>query len=285
MKILRFMTLIALALALFVSIGDLVTAATDTNTFPGGSIYIDGQPHGIGAKAELWYRFDYAGDNSAVTVTMLNGAARDMGFKVYTPAQVGAWWETDPIGQGTPNGDDLTWVGNFNAAGTYYVYVGNDKPYGDKFQLTIAGDGVMLGAKTASVTAKEQPGVIVPAPGANIDSYHAAAVDGQAHTIPASASLWYRFDYGAGDRPVVTLTLVNGTNSGVGFKVYTTEQAATWWDTEPVGRGTASLEPCEGGMCLSNDLTWAGTFNLSGSYYVEVVNDNIYPMSFTLTMN
>ena len=79
-----------------------------------------------------------------VTIRLPNGNASGLHFNVYTPAQIGDWWNETPIGRGTGqalncdtgvpevNGacqsDDLTWVGNFNEAGTYYVQVVNGNP-------------------------------------------------------------------------------------------------------------------------------------------------------------
>src|SRR5262249_8690212 len=76
----------------------------------------------------------------------------------------------------------------------------------------------------------------------------------------------------------ITITLVNGTNSGVSFDVFTPSQIGDWWDEHPIGRGTPQAINCATGLpednggCQANDLTWVGDFNDSGTYYVEVVN-------------
>ncbi len=286
MKMFR-LAMVLLALAVMLSLATMASAAEgEINTNPVAATYITDQVTSIGANTSLWYRFDYSGGNTAITIKLPNGNNSGMGFKVYTADQAASWWDTDPVGQGTPDGNDLLWVGNFNLAGSYYVEVLNDKPYGDKFQLLIAGEDVALGSQPAqagtTTTAPAGTAAAVAAP--NIDPFRAATIDAQVHSIPASSSLWYRFDYAAGDHPLVTRTLHNATNSGVHFNVYTAEASQTWWDSDPVGRGTASLVSCQGEMCPSNDLTWVGSFNLNGTYYVQVVNDNANPVSFELTI-
>lgn len=106
----------------------------------------------------------------------------------------------------------------------------------------------------------------------------AAVIDGQTHVAPVGKSLWYKFNYRAAlraqDRTPIYLTLVNGNNSGVEFMVYTSDQAIddlpdgieNWRAEIPTGRGTAQHLTCgshipkPSGECVSNDLTWVGTF-------------------------
>ncbi len=311
-KTIRLGTLILAALALLLSVSALPTAAAPGNTFPGGAAYIDNQTHAIAPNASLWYRFDYAGDRSSITITMPNATDSGVGFDVFTPAQIGDWWDEHPVGRGTPQAvncstglpeesggcqaNDLTWVGDFNANGTYYVQVVNNNAGAMNFQLTIQGSGVALASPVVPVSAGASQGTTttttakpaIPAPStANNDPAHAAVMDNQGHVIPANGSLWYRFDY-AGDRSGITITLPNGTNSGLGFNVFTPGQIGDWWDEHPVGRGTAQAVNCntgipeESGGCQAGDLTWDGNFNASATYYVQVFNDNADPMTAQL---
>jgi len=130
----------------------------------------------------------------------------------------------------------------------------------------------------------------------------ADAIDNLPHTVPVTTSLWYRFDYQsstrAQDRTPIYLTLVNGNNTGVEMSVYTFEQVnddladltENWRAEEPVGRGTAQHWTCgshipkANGECVSNDLTWVGTFATSGTYFVRIRNTNPFPTNFTLTV-
>lgn len=123
------------------------------------------------------------------------------------------------------------------------------------------------------------------------DPATAAYISGQAQSIPANSTQWYKFDY-SGDKSQITVLMPNGANTLVAFNVYTPEQSQTWWDkkTKPIGRGTAYQIDCDTGMenymgqCQSNDLKWVGQFNFAGTYYVQVVNYNTGTANFTLTI-
>jgi len=128
----------------------------------------------------------------------------------------------------------------------------------------------------------------------------AAYIDNQKHTAPVGLSLWYKFDYTsnihAKDRSPIFLNMVGGNNSGVEYSVYTWDQVndtladgiENWRQEVPTGRGTAARETCGShipkpqGECVSNDLTWTGTFAESGPYYVRVRNTTETPKDFTL---
>jgi hypothetical protein len=130
----------------------------------------------------------------------------------------------------------------------------------------------------------------------------AAYIDNLPHSVDISKSAWYRFDYQttlrASDRSPIYLTLVNGNNTGVEMDVYTfdqvnddlADQTENWRAENPVGRGTAQHYNCSNhlprvdGDCISNNLTWVGTFANSGTVYVRIRNTNLYPTAFTLTV-
>jgi hypothetical protein len=314
-KTIRLLMLLLAGLAIALSASALPAAAAPGNTFPGGSAYVDNQSHSISPDASLWYRFDYAGDRSAITLTLVNGTNSGVGFNVFTPAQIGDWWDEPPVGRGTAqalscntgmpeNGGacadtSLTWVGNFPENGTYYVKVVNNNSGALTFQLTIAGSGVNVAPQmSAPSTSAAQPiGTGTAAPngtavmtlpaGSNIDPGHAAVMDNNSHSIPGSTAMWYRFDYVV-NHSDVTITMPNGKNSGLGFNVFTSSQTGDWWDEQPVGRGTAqavncsSMLPDTSGNCQANDLTWTGSFNTNGTVYVQVVNNNDSPSTWQL---
>lgn len=141
------------------------TARADgPNTQPATASYINGQPQSIPANSTLWYKFDYRGDKSQVTVLMPNGANTLVAFNVFTPEQSQSWWDgkTKPIGRGTAyqidcdtgeenymgqcQSNDLKWVGQFNFPGTFYVQVVNYNTGTANFTLTVQGSGVSVGA-------------------------------------------------------------------------------------------------------------------------------------------
>jgi hypothetical protein len=291
-------------------------AAAPTNTFPGGAAYIDNHSHTIPANTGLWYRFDYTGRRTPILLTLVNGTNSGLEFGVYTPAQISDWWETPPIGRGTPpplncetmkpglyggcQGRDLRWSGDFNALSTYYVRVFNHTGSDLSMQLTIQGSGVLLGGQiqaeptvTASPMPTAVPSVTPPPAGGgpvtNTDPDHANVLDNQMHSIAAHSSLWYRFRY-AGDRSQITITLLYAANSGLAFNVYTPAQISDWWEAKPIGRGTIEILDCETnqpdymGGCQSDYLRWIGKFNAAGLYYVELVNNNSTPMTARFTI-
>jgi hypothetical protein len=277
-------------------------AAAPGNNFPGGASNVDNQSHAILANSALWYSFEYSGDRSTITLTMPNANGSGVGFNVFTPSQITDWWSEAPIGRGTAqaincdtgvpedNGAcqsaDLTWVGEFNEAGTYYVEVTNNNSNTANFQLSMQGTGISsVPPAAAPAAAPAHPGVggnsVAPAAPAaiNADPGHAAAIANASETFGANASQWYSFGY-SGDRSEMTLTLQNGNASGLHFNVYTPAQIGDWWNETPIGRGTGQAINCDtgapevGGACQSDDLTWVGNFNEAGTYYVQVVNGN-----------
>ena len=126
------------------------------------------------------------------------------------------------------------------------------------------------------------------------DPNRAGRIDGQPHNLAANSIVWYAFDYAVnhmtGQRPLLTITLVNGNHSGVDFEVYTPENIFEWWQNHPIGRGTVYMidcltgEPSETGECQSPDLLWQGDFGADGTYYVRVINRNNSPSTYVLTL-
>ncbi len=121
-----------------------------------------------------------------------------------------------------------------------------------------------------------------------------AYLDNQSHTLAANASALYKFDYAvdptSNSFPITTITLPNGTNSGLGFQVWTPDKVNDMADNTPVGVGSAQSvscdtgEPAGGSACSSPDLTWSGAFGTSGTYYVFVTNNGSAPVSFKLNI-
>jgi hypothetical protein len=118
-----------------------------------------------------------------------------------------------------------------------------------------------------------------------------AFLDNTSHTLAANASQLYRFDYAVDTlnnvRPVTTITLVNGTNSGLGFQVWTPETVNDMADNKPIGVGSAQTVDCNtgeitaAGGCQSPDLIWSGAFGTSGTYYVLVTNNTNNQTNYT----
>jgi hypothetical protein len=121
-----------------------------------------------------------------------------------------------------------------------------------------------------------------------------AYLDNQTHTIAANGSTMYRFDYALnsdGTRPDVTITMVNGTNSGLGFQVWAPEIVNDMADNKPTGIGSPLTIDCNtgeitaAGGCQSPDLIWTGAFGSGGAYYVLVTNSTANQMSYALKIS
>jgi hypothetical protein len=297
----RFATYTGVAIALVLvglSVVNVSAAGNTAGAIPATALFIDNQAHTIPAQSSLWFRFDYTRKGSQAMLTMVNGVSDNVGFNVYTPDQISSWWDTAPIGRGTmPNADsnDLTWVGQFDNTGTYYVEVVNNNTAASNFRMLITGDGIVLSQNAAAVATGGTNQPVAPSTTAPTtimttnDPSRAAVIDNQAHTLAANQTVWYRFHY-TGDRSPITIHLPNGTNSGVEFNIFTPDQLVDWWDEHPVGRGTAQTlncdtgEPEENGACSALDFSWIGSFNAAGTYYVQVVNTNLNAVRYQLTI-
>ena len=137
-----------------------IAFADAPNSQPNTATYINGQPQSIPAQTTQWYKFDYRGDKSLITILMPNGTDSLVAFNVFTPEQAKTWWEpkTKPVGRGTPysidcatgeevywgecKSNDLKWKGEFNFPGTFFVQVVNYNTGTANFTLTIDGTGV-----------------------------------------------------------------------------------------------------------------------------------------------
>lgn len=313
----------AAALAFFaLFVGTLFVAAQGlSGSDPANAPYLDNQPHTLAANSGLLYRFDYSvnhmtGERPVTTLVLKNGNNSGVGFEMWTADAVNDMANNKPIGRGTLfsvdcvtgepaaqgqcQSPDLTWSGGFGTDGTYYVRVVNYNSTAMSFLLVIQGSGFGLGPQASGVgtpTATVSPAASIstPVPAANADDPNrAGTIDNLPHTLPANSAVWYSFDYAinnmTGARPVYTITLIDGNNSGVGFEVYAPENINGWWQNHPTGRGTVysidceTGEPSEGGQCQSLDLTWMGHFGMSGKYYVRVVNSNSHASDYLLTI-
>ncbi len=126
-------------------------------------------------------------------------------------------------------------------------------------------------------------------PVANLTPMNAPFIDNQAHPISAGTSAWYSFNYAVnpdtGERPVTTLTLVNGNASGLTFDVWTAQTALDTADNNPIGKAGTFNVGSDSGMVQSADLNWVGAFGASGTYLVRVTNTNMSDTTAKLTVS
>lgn len=242
----------------------------------------------IAPNSALWYRFDYSGDKSQIVINLQSDQILGLNFKVYTPEEVQNIGSQDvAIGQGTvqqgscqtisnPNQScvnlpGLFWAGRFNAGGTYLVLVTNSSQDFRSFSLTITGSGVGGGQQSMNTQTMQQTsnGQGIPVTGAAPSSPNmgsskdmALPINNVSTVIPANSSVWYKFDY-AGDQQQVILNLLTNNIAGMDFKVIDT-------NGNTIGRGTVQNF---NGSALAG-LLWSGNFNVGGTYFVQVINNN-----------
>jgi hypothetical protein len=113
----------------------------------------------------------------------------------------------------------------------------------------------------------------------------ASGLDNQFHNIPANTHLWYFFEY-SGDNTQFSIVLVGGAKDKLDFNLYLPTQVTLpdQWVTNPIGRGSQPGIACPsfGGSCDQDNKIWLGGFNISGRYYVEVINNNAQNLPFLL---
>ena len=271
MKTIRFAgTLIVLVALVLVAGTPTASAVTPTdNGGPGNASFVDNQVHSIAPNSVSWFRFNYQGDQSLVSLTMPNLAKSNLIFEVYTPGQIQQWWKVDPVGQGTDSGDDQFWQGASIEGGTYYVRVVNYEPSAMNFQLLMGGAGAFT--QPTSVT----PGIPVTGitnPNNTVPERALYVQNGQ-YSINANTSRWYRFSFPSDDSKIV-LTMPNGKNNGLTFEVYGADQIGFWWKTDPAGRGNVS----------GDDLNWVSSGDAWTTFYVRVINDTGSPVNYNFTI-
>lgn len=267
MKTLQMLGLLVVVLALL-SLGTMTASAVaPVDNGPSNAPFIDGTVHTIAPNTAVWFRFDYKGDESLVTLKMPDRADYNVIFEVFSPGQMTEWWKADPFGQATDDGENHFWAGASIEAGTYYVRVVNTETSPMQFQLLINGKGVTTATKV------EPPVIVLPetrpiVTGNSIPD-RSVALANAVYSIPGNTSLWYRFTYVRNDT-FMTLKLVNGDVMGLSFKVFSEGQIARWWDETSIGRGSVD----------GDNLIWASTADAGTTYYVQVRNGNPYAVDF-----
>ncbi len=134
-----------------------------------------------------------------------------------------------------------------------------------------------MGSGVVTIRADAEPG-------------NAPYLDQQPHTLAAHDSMWYRFEFAVEhpfwlcrflacpDREVyyghIVIRLPGGARNGLQFEVYAPNQIGKWRDEGPVGRGNPE----------NDDLTWAGSSNEDGTWYVRVVNNTNGALDYRFTI-
>ena len=100
-------------------------------------------------------------------------------------------------------------------------------------------------------------------------------------TLNPGQSHWYKFMYD-GDEGQISVKMDTKPSNGASFAVLTPEQARIWEET-------GDLEPCGCGAAdefVDADLSWSGSFNAPGAYYVLVkhAGNRTTPTSYMLSV-
>lgn len=97
----------------------------------------------------MWFRFEYRGDRTPITVALDGFGTRDLELLVYTPEQVdekSAAPRGTPVGRGggakAQTGHDLFWTGAFPLGGTYFIAIVNPTDRAILFRLAVSGPSV-----------------------------------------------------------------------------------------------------------------------------------------------
>ncbi len=151
----------------------LATATPSVVDDPNRGTDIDGQPKLLQAKSTAWHKFSYGITNSnarpLARLRLVNGVSTGVGFEVWSPQNIGEWWQSKPIGRGTPEvvvncggpssaaaagegtptptpepmspehcaSNDLTWSGAFGGPGLFYVRVVNENSWPVEYVLLL----------------------------------------------------------------------------------------------------------------------------------------------------
>jgi hypothetical protein len=116
-------------------------------------------------NSTIWYRFEYLGDRSLISVALDGYGVQDLELAVYTPEQVDAKTTEPrgaPIGRGGGNkgqtGHDVFWSGAFPLGGTFFIAIVNKTDRTIIYRLTATGPGVTATAIIAPTMQEARPG-------------------------------------------------------------------------------------------------------------------------------
>ena len=231
----------------------------------------------IVAGAHQWFAFQYDGKNNPISIKLLNNLANKVRFEVVTPQEAQTWRQTgklQAVGAGTKNPylqSDLSWKGQFNTPGTYYVVVENNGQTSLPVQsnLDISGVGV-----SQTEVSPALPAVAPVAPIAAVAHMASqlmlgsgpdlALTPGKWQAIGMGGRSWLAFNYTKGSD--IKINLMTDVARDISFKVLTPQQVANWRKNgEFKWVGTGSYNAIQ-----KSTLFWTGNFNSSGTYYVVV---------------
>jgi hypothetical protein len=127
--------------------GVMMAMSAGLGSGPDGALRASGSWSELAPGQELWFAIHTRGENENILAELNTGPdGNRTAFRVFTPTQIREWQaggDLKAIGAGSPNAflaSDLSWRGNFNQAGTYYLRVENDGTLPSYFSLSVSGD-------------------------------------------------------------------------------------------------------------------------------------------------
>ena len=261
---------------------------------PDDAFTVDGAWHKLELGDRHWYafNFDYVEDMKDETIDISMRVEPDTGalFTVRTPEQAQTWRDEGEhpfMGCCAANEfapGDVSWAGALPETGTYYLVVEHSRIHPSDtvyHALDIEGKNVDLTLPAPVMIPAAAPQAAAPLamasateaellPGSGPDN--TLTFDGGWRELTTGGEHWYSFDFDYDediDKPIQIGMFVEPEDSAI-FTIRTPENITLWRDegeVEFVGCCSAS----EVGL---GDVSWAGSFADSGTYFVVVEHDD-----------
>lgn len=172
-------------------------------TGPADAFVIKGDTTTAEPAVQTWYKFEEAGNNQAVTVTLDTLVKGSLFFRVYTPESIAQWIAQNGlhsvgVSSTTPEHDQV-WEGRFTFPGTYYIVVQNTSQFPVEYSLNVEGIGVKSAVPpTPTPTAVPNP-LATPVPVGNLSDgklVFQESPGGNIYTVNADGSNLQRVTFG-----------------------------------------------------------------------------------------
>ena len=274
-----------------------VAAETPLGAGPDNPLSPNGEWVELPVGAWHFYGFHEEGDGEDVHVKMEVAPHYGTAFEIWSKEEVQKWVDEvkfDPIGHGSfacgckPEDEvgKLDWLGEFMAAGDYFVVVKHEAGPLSHYKLTVSGKEVSFPFQVGEPATAPAPAAAPAAAPVTTDGATpttAIAPTGARMELPASGETWFKFNYIADrgvkrdqDPPLISVVMyVDKPVDNARFDVWTQEEVDR---LVAVGEDILGEDPAKG-TCVGcgteneeqkGDYSWSGSFMQSGVYYVRV---------------
>ncbi|MCP4164961.1 MAG: hypothetical protein GY759_03585 [Chloroflexi bacterium] len=281
-SIIRLVVVAGLVGILILMLPAIVSVAGPQGSGPDDVFAPEGAWEVLQSGEEVWYAFNYDGDSGQIMIHLDVEPNDGAEFTVHTPDQGKLWREQgklEQIGSGGHDkhaGSDLSWTGNFDSDGAYYVVVKGAEHRQAPFYYSLKVDGAGVSmplataepvVATASIVAAPEP-VAVAETMAGYGPDDAMAPNGEWLELAEGEAHWYAMNYD-GKEGQIQVNLSAEPAEGIKSSVRTPEEVKYWQDT-------GEMKACGCGAANSyeeGDLFWSGAFPNDGVYYLVVESD------------